>query len=177
MKKVIIFIGVIGLAACSNRQEQQAQQQKIDSLNMEIARQRVIDSMNEVAAMQYELQQAEIQTVSTPARTASGKSSSSTTVYHNYGNAPANTTQQPAPTAAQKKKGWSNKATGAAIGAGAGAVTGALVSEKKGTGAIIGGVAGAALGLGTGAIIDNSQETREERLKRRQERREQRENN
>ncbi|HEX8462508.1 MAG TPA: YMGG-like glycine zipper-containing protein [Segetibacter sp.] len=45
-----------------------------------------------------------------------------------------------------KKKGWSNSAKGAVIGAGAGAVGGAIISKKKGTGAIIGGVLGAAGG-------------------------------
>lgn len=56
--------------------------------------------------------------------------------------------------AEQKKKGWSSTAKGAVIGAGAGAITGAVVSKKKGQGAIIGGLAGAAVGAGTGAIID-----------------------
>lgn len=57
-------------------------------------------------------------------------------------------------TAEQKRKGWSGTAKGAVIGAGAGAITGAAVSKKKGQGAIIGGLAGAAVGAGTGAIID-----------------------
>jgi hypothetical protein len=32
----------------------------------------------------------------------------------------------------------------------------AIISKKKGTGAIIGGLAGAGVGAGTGAIIDGS---------------------
>ena len=44
------------------------------------------------------------------------------------------------------KKGWSNKAKGAAIGGGAGAVTGALVSHSKAKGAVIGGAVGAGAG-------------------------------
>lgn len=50
---------------------------------------------------------------------------------------------------APKKKGWSSAAKGAAIGAGAGAVTGILVDKKDARGAIIGGVVGA----GTGYVI------------------------
>lgn len=50
---------------------------------------------------------------------------------------------------APKKKGWSAAAKGAAIGAGAGAVTGILVDKKDARGAIIGGVVGA----GTGYVI------------------------
>ena len=55
---------------------------------------------------------------------------------------------------APERKGMSNAAKGALIGAGVGAATGAIVSDKKGTGAIIGGLAGAGVGAGTGAIID-----------------------
>jgi ElaB/YqjD/DUF883 family membrane-anchored ribosome-binding protein len=46
-----------------------------------------------------------------------------------------------------KKKGWSSTAKGAVIGAGVGAATGAIISKKKSTGAIIGGVAGAGMVL------------------------------
>ena len=63
-----------------------------------------------------------------------------------------NNTAQPV---VQKRKGMSNTAKGALIGAGVGAATGAVVSKKKGTGAVIGGLAGAAVGAGTGAIIDD----------------------
>ncbi len=64
---------------------------------------------------------------------------------------PATTTEPtaavPEPEAApEEKKGWSNSAKGAVIGAGAGAVGGAIISKKKGKGAIIGGVLGAAGG-------------------------------
>jgi YMGG-like Gly-zipper len=47
------------------------------------------------------------------------------------------------------------KEKGAVIGAGVGAATGAIVSKKKGEGAIIGGLVGAGVGAGTGAIIDD----------------------
>ena len=52
------------------------------------------------------------------------------------------------------KKGWSNKAKGTAIGAGAGAVTGAVVSHNKGKGAIIGGAVGAGAGYLVGRHKD-----------------------
>jgi hypothetical protein len=58
-------------------------------------------------------------------------------------------------TVEQKRKGWSSTAKGAVIGAGVGAVTGAVIDKKHhGEGAIIGGLAGAGVGAGTGAIID-----------------------
>ena len=56
------------------------------------------------------------------------------------------TTTTTTTTAPAKKKRWSKAATDAAIGAGAGAAAGAIISKKKGTGAIIGGVIGGAGG-------------------------------
>jgi hypothetical protein len=53
-----------------------------------------------------------------------------------------------------KKKGWSNATKGAVIGAGAGAIGGAIISKKKGLGAVIGGVVGAAGGYIIGKNID-----------------------
>ena len=58
------------------------------------------------------------------------------------------------------KTGWSNKAKGAAIGAGAGAVTGAVVSNKKGKGAIIGGAVGAGAGYLIGRHKDKKNPSR-----------------
>jgi hypothetical protein len=47
---------------------------------------------------------------------------------------------------------------GALIGAGVGAVSGAIINKNnRGKGAIIGGVIGAGIGAGTGVIIDNKQ--------------------
>jgi hypothetical protein len=57
-------------------------------------------------------------------------------------------------TQAEKKKGWSSAAKGAAIGAGAGAIGGAIIAKKKGLGAIVGGVVGAAGGYIIGKDID-----------------------
>ena len=46
----------------------------------------------------------------------------------------------------KEKTGWSHRKKGAVIGAGAGAVTGALVSKHHAKGAIIGGAVGAGAG-------------------------------
>ncbi len=56
-----------------------------------------------------------------------------------------------------KKKSHAAR-NGALIGAGAGALTGALVTKKnRGVGALIGGVAGGAAGFGVGKIVENKQ--------------------
>lgn len=66
------------------------------------------------------------------------------------------TTEAPVATTTEteKKKGWSAAAKGAAIGAGTGAIGGAIISKKKGLGAIVGGVVGAAGGYIIGKDID-----------------------
>ena len=53
-----------------------------------------------------------------------------------------------------KNKGWSKAAKGTAIGAGSGAVLGAIISKKKGTGAVVGGIIGAAGGYVLGKKQD-----------------------
>lgn len=55
----------------------------------------------------------------------------------------------------------SSTAKGAIIGAGVGAVTGAIVDKKHGEGAIVGAVLGAGAGAGTGAIIDHNKKKKE----------------
>ncbi len=58
-----------------------------------------------------------------------------------------------------KKKGWSNATKGAVIGAGTGAIGGAILSKKKGLGAVIGGVVGAAGGYIIGKNMDKKNAT------------------
>jgi len=60
-----------------------------------------------------------------------------------------------------KKKGWSAAAKGTAIGAGTGAVVGAVVSKKHGKGAIIGGVVGAGAGYLVGRHHDKKKRRRQ----------------
>ncbi|GEO11447.1 YMGG-like glycine zipper-containing protein [Segetibacter aerophilus] len=57
-----------------------------------------------------------------------------------------------------KKKGWSNSAKGAVIGAGTGAVAGAIIGKNKVKGAVIGGLAGAGGGFIVGKILDKKAE-------------------
>ena len=70
------------------------------------------------------------------------------------GNGTATSTEPVATTQTVKKKGWSSAAKGAAIGAGAGAIGGAIIAKKKGLGAVVGGVVGAAGGYIIGKDID-----------------------
>jgi hypothetical protein len=135
MKNIVMILaaaGVLSLSSCKNTDKQgvvedNVRQTTIDSMNAVAEKQRVIDSMK--LENEKVIREKEKQVV----------------VVHD---------QAPAAAAPQRKK-WSGAAKGAVIGAGVGAVTGAIISKKKGEGAIIGGLAGAGVGAGTGAIIDD----------------------
>lgn len=170
MKKAFSVIAIAAvMASCSNKNNDvsDVQQRTIDSMKMEMAKQQVIDSMNqasaEAAAVQNDAatQQAAAATShSTTHHSGGSRSSHPTYVTNNtYNTAPQTPNTQPAP---PQKKRWSAKATGALIGAGAGAITGAMIDGRKGEGAIVGGLTGAAAGLGTGAIIDANKKKKEQ---------------
>lgn len=146
-KKILVLIlAALFSFACKNTANEAGvagnpQQATIDSLKMEMdkqkaemAKQKTIDSMNAVADARAAKQRPVI----------------------------VNNTPATAPTAEQKKKGWSGAAKGAVIGAGVGAVSGALIDkDKPGRGAVIGGLAGGGVGAGTGAIIDSEKKKKE----------------
>jgi uncharacterized membrane protein len=57
--------------------------------------------------------------------------------------------------AAPRKKGWSKAAKGTVIGAGTGAVAGAIINKRnRGVGAVVGGILGAGAGYGIGRSMD-----------------------
>jgi len=133
MKKIFLFISVsFFLAACNSGARHEAdmaqiRQHTIDSI-------RAIDSVKQVEVKKRE---AAIRREREENRVAGAETG-------------------PIPAEPKKKKGWSNTAKGAVIGAGVGAVTGAIVDKKSSaTGAVIGGLAGAGVGAATGAVIDH----------------------
>ncbi|WP_207494201.1 glycine zipper domain-containing protein [Aridibaculum aurantiacum] len=60
------------------------------------------------------------------------------------------------------RKGWSNKAKGAAIGGAAGAATGVAISKNDSKGALVGG----AVGAGAGYLIGRSKDKKQPGRKR-----------
>lgn len=148
MKRLFLFAAIaIGMVSCKDfeaQEKQEAQQRSIDSMKLEMEkqkleaqRQRTIDSMQAVAA---------------------AKQSQRPVVVNNM---------TPAQQQEAQRKGWSGAAKGAVIGAGVGAVSGALIDkDKAGRGAVIGGLSGAALGAGTGAIVDDQKKKKEAEKKK-----------
>jgi hypothetical protein len=141
-KSAILLIAILAMASCKNTADEAGV--------TENSKQATIDSMNAVIENQ-KIELARQQAIDSMKAVAAANEARTKTVYVNN-NTPA----------AAKKKGWSNTAKGAVIGAGVGAITGAAVSKKKGEGAIIGGLGGAAVGAGTGAIIDSEKKKKEQ---------------
>ena len=179
MKRIISILAIgCSIISCNNDSGQAAALQAkitVDSMNNEMVKQKAIDSMNSMAAQQQS-QPAQSSTEShgvAPGHhyrdhhySNNGNGNNNDNNGYNDPNGPAFPNQPPpVPVAVAvvpapvippppRKKGWSDKAKGAVIGMGAGAITGALLDKNKGAGALIGGVAGGAAGLGAGAILD-----------------------
>ena len=140
----MIMTAVTFLTACGNnaaKMEEEiakAKQHTLDSM-------RVADSLKTVVAKQQK-------TLDSLKAIAAAKENSkgSRAVRPAYADASSGETAQPQP----RKKGWSSTAKGAVIGAGVGAIGGAIIDKKHGEGAVVGGLIGAGVGAGTGAIID-----------------------
>lgn len=147
MRNLVIAIASSALifASCQSNDEKaaaigDAKQATIDSMNaVSVAKQQVIDSVN-----------------AEKAKHKSHSSQASNGSYSNSSSADNSAASAPAATTTTKKKGWSHTAKGAVVGAGAGAITGALVNKDHLKGAAIGTVIGAGVGAGTGAIVDHA---------------------
>ncbi|WP_026997171.1 YMGG-like glycine zipper-containing protein [Flectobacillus major] len=165
MKKLLIlFTAMFYLAACQNKSNseadiQLAKQAVIDSMKMQsqlqATKQAVIDSMKNQALIQQESSE---KAITEQASTSSKVTGANAVGYKSDEKAATSTPVANTPAKAKKKK-MSTVAKGAIIGAGVGAVTGAIVNKRnRGAGAVIGGVLGAGAGAATGAIIDKKKQ-------------------
>ncbi|MFY0256154.1 hypothetical protein ACDQ55_19625 [Chitinophaga sp. 30R24] len=144
MKQILVALAaVVIFFSCKSNPDnaaaiEKAQKATIDSLNtVNAVKQQIADSIN--AQKAHTTETAGAQQLSNDATT-------------------------PAPVPAAKKKGWkswSHTAKGAVVGAGAGAVTGAIVNKDHVKGAAIGTIIGAGVGAGTGAIVDHSKKKKQ----------------
>lgn len=143
----ICFVAVVMMGCNSQAKQEEAIKQAklaiLDSIakvdnekKVEAIRKDVVDSMNNVPVIKERQEKV---------------------VIHKTVDGGTNTTNTTTTTVTKQKKGWSNKAKGAVIGAGVGAITGAMVDKKKGEGAVVGGLLGAGAGLGVGAILDGKE--------------------
>ncbi len=130
MKKVFILLAVTGsLVAC--KQKKQSADQTM-----------VLSATDSTELKEFKDWKAK--------KDADAKKAAQTVVYNNN-----NTTTTPASTTSTKKKGWSKAAKGAVIGAGTGAVAGAIINKRnRAAGAAIGAVIGGGAGYEIGRAKD-----------------------
>lgn len=158
MKKAFLMFFILPLIyACGPKEANteaailEAKQAVLDSMNQQILiskQQRQIDSLeNETTYVSSKSHSSAVNATAPNTYASSGRSSVPTTPV-NY--------------SSKKKKKMGNVAKGAIIGAGVGAITGAVVSKKKGQGAIIGGVLGAGAGAGVGAVINKKNQKKQQ---------------
>lgn len=156
MKKIIlILITLAGIYGCNT---------KVTNNDTEIAKakQAAVDSMkqmNLISQQKRQIDSLEMASEVNPTKANAVNNSSANAYTASSRNTTPSTPVSYAST--KKKKKMGNVAKGAIIGAGVGAVTGAVVSKKKGQGAIVGGVLGAGAGAGVGAIINKKQQQKE----------------
>ncbi|WP_229206258.1 glycine zipper family protein [Dyadobacter fermentans] len=150
MKAVIsVLCAASVMVACNTQSDKQeallkSQQKTIDSMRVAMEKQAIIDSMNTLHTQRAEAEKWE-------------DVEKNEATNHNQAVASA-----PAAQSAPAKKKWSHTAKGAVVGAGTGAITGAIVNKKRGEGALIGSLIGAGVGAGTGAIVDQSVKKRKQ---------------
>ncbi|MEO7962133.1 MAG: YMGG-like glycine zipper-containing protein [Ginsengibacter sp.] len=149
MKKIILALATVTtFAACNSKKD--------DSRNIQL----LVDSSaynNNMYSDTSNLVEAEPEPLpvthsvkSVTSKTTAPRSATNSSTSTNTTTTSSSTTQT-----AAKKQGWSSAAKGAVIGAGAGAIGGAIISKKKPVkGAVIGGVVGAAGGYIIGKDID-----------------------
>ena len=125
----------------------------------ELARQSYEDSIrrSEIIAerKKYNTQQRSSKTSTTEKSAATRKSTDTESADE------TKVAEKPADTV-KEKRGWSNKAKGAVIGAATGAAAGAVIHKRKrGVGGVVGGVVGAAAGYGIGRHKDKKDEKKD----------------
>ena len=168
MKKILsIFTIVAILAACKSKTNSALSNSKnmvlVDTTGLSKS-----NALTDVGNNKYIIND---KAISNPAAakpaSSSPKQTSNSTVNNstsgNSGGSGSNTSTAKVPAPVQADKGWSHAAKGTAVGAGTGAITGAILNkDHRGTGAII----GAAIGAGTGYVIGRATDKKTGRVAR-----------
>ncbi|MVT08461.1 YMGG-like glycine zipper-containing protein [Chitinophaga tropicalis] len=146
MKQIILTLATATILFACNSQS--AQQEAIEA-----AKQETVDSINNVNAVKQQV----IDSINTAKKARAAERSHAVSNNESTASNSEGTT-----TTTTKKKGWSHTAKGAVVGAGTGAVTGAILNKNdRLKGAAIGTVVGAGAGAGIGAIVDHAKKKKE----------------
>ena len=168
-KAIMIMSAAYFMLACSDNSKKEIQQAKImaiDSMKMESqlkdAKRGVIDSMKMEAKIESVKQFTRDSLKDSRKHKLYSEKKISKSSPESYVSKDPNpevaTTQPPVATPPRRKRRISRPVEGALIGAGVGAISGAIIDKtNRGRGAVVGGVIGAGVGAGAGAIIDKKQ--------------------
>ncbi len=157
------------MLACGDNSKKEIQEAKImaiDSMKMQAqikdAKQEVIDSMKAEAKIETAKQftRDSLKDSKKPKLYSEKRISKSSpeSYVSTSSNSEVGSTPPPVSTSTKRKRRISRPVEGALIGAGVGAISGAIIDKNnRGRGAVVGGVIGAGVGAGAGVIIDNKQ--------------------
>jgi len=146
MKKLLIALSMTAMFAACNSKPKEA---VVVVDTMAIKQQAILDEQARVKAANDERDRLEAER----SRLAAERRRSA-----RY--ADASSTEAPPAQAAPAKKGWSDAAKGTVIGAGAGAIAGALIDKNHAQGALIGGLVGG----GTGYVVGRAKDRKTGRV-------------
>lgn len=149
MKKIMLGVALVAMfAACTSKKSD------LDNANVVLVQDTFRMYNNSVLTDQSPYGD-EYVAPAAPVRRTSAATSRRSTSSATRTSSSSNNNSGTVATAPAKKKGWSNRAKGAVIGAGAGAIGGAIINGRnRGAGAAIGAVIGAAGGY----IIGNEKD-------------------
>ena len=153
MKNIVLIIAfAIAFTACSNKKTE-TRDIRLMSDSSAYNNDMYSDTSNDMEIVTTPASQSKTpKSVVPKAHTAANSNNSASSNTGTVSNTSKQTTTAQTTT---RKKGWSSAAKGAVIGAGAGAIGGAIIGKKKPVkGAVIGGVVGAAGGYIIGKDID-----------------------
>jgi hypothetical protein len=165
MKKILLSLAVAGLfTACKNKTEET--NRNMVPLTESYKNNMLSDTAKNTQALNHPkdsiVTTTTVTVTKTPVNEATAVKNKKTAapVASKSSNATLPSTASVPASTVSKKKGWSKAAKGTAIGAGAGAVTGAIIGKNV-KGAVIGGAVGAAGGY----IIGRAQDKKDGRVK------------
>jgi hypothetical protein len=168
MKKILsIFTVVVIFTACKSKTNSQLSNSKnmvmVDTTGLSKS-----NVLTDVGNNKYVINDKAVTKPAASKPVASSPKQTSNTTVNNSGSGSgggsgSNTSTANAPAPVKRDKGWSDAAKGTAIGAGSGAVIGAVVAKNdRGKGAVIGSV----IGAGAGYIIGRHRDKKSGRVAR-----------
>lgn len=167
MKKILSIITIVAmLAACKNKTNSELSNSKnmvlVDTTGLSKS-----NALTDVGNNKYVINDKVVSNPAVAKPSSSTKQTSNSTVNNstagNSGGSGSNTSTAETPAPVPADKGWSHAAKGTAVGAGSGAIIGAVVNKDN---RVEGALIGSAIGAGTGYLIGRAKDRKTGRVAR-----------